>query len=429
MKNLFKLTNRKLISILILLFIGRIILTFLFSHSDAVSFYYWGKHLWENGFLEFLGKGVPNAMDAYYPPLAYYLLFLTRGLYVLVHKVFWQINLIIPAFPSNFIFWLETEKVGFAINKLPGIISDFGIAFLIYLIVKKIGQIKLAIPVALAYLATPAVWYNSSLWGQNDSFCYFFVLLSFWLLLRNKILLSMIVFSLAIFTKQIVIIALPVFSIFLFKKAKLKEILLGILLFMAIAFILYFPFQPVNTLPWALNHYIKSFQGEINYMVANAFNFWALLFGFDNRPDTSFFFGLPLFIWGRSLFIIFAGLILFKLLKLKKDSCFFIASFLLTFAAFLFMPKMHERYFYPALVFGAVIGGFNKKWYGLFWLISIIHFLNLYHFWWFPRISFLIAMLSNLLIVKSIIIVSLAIFIYFLFQFLRSKNDSFYYHR
>ncbi len=223
---MFKLTSGKLILILAFLFVGRIILAFLFSHSDTVSYYYWGKYLWENGFLGFLGKGIPNAMDAYYPPLAYYLLFLMRGFYLLIYKVFWQINLMIPAFPSNFIFWLETKEVGFAINKLPGIFSDFGIALLIYLIVKKVGREKLAIPATLAYLATPAVWYNSSLWGQNDSFCYFFVLLSFWLLLKNRILFSLVVFSLAIFTKQTAIIVLPVFLIFLLTKAKLKEIML-----------------------------------------------------------------------------------------------------------------------------------------------------------------------------------------------------------
>ena len=242
------MTNRKLILALALLFVGRVFLAFLFSHSDAVSYYYWGKYLWENGFLGFLGKGIPNAMDAYYPPLAYYLLFLMRGFYLLIYKLFWQINLMIPAFPSNFIFWLEAKEVGFAINKLPGIFSDFGIALLIYLIVKKVGREKLAIPAALAYLATPAVWYNSSLWGQNDSFCYFFVLLSFWLLLENRILFSLVIFSFAIFTKQTAIIALPVFLIFLLTKAKLKEIALGVLFFLIIAFILYFPFQPLNTL-------------------------------------------------------------------------------------------------------------------------------------------------------------------------------------
>lgn len=398
-------------------------MSFLFNHSDAVNNYYWSKYLWENGFLGFLGKGVPNAMDAYYPPLAYYLLFLMRGFYLLIYKFFWQINLLIPAFPSNFIFWLETKEVAFAINKLPGIFSDFGSAWLIYLLVKRMGQKKLAIPASLAYLITPAVWYNSSLWGQNDSFCYFFVLLSFWLLLKNKILFALVIFILAFFSKQIVMIALPVFLIFLWRKARWGDYIAGVLSFLMITFILYFPFQSLNTLPWAFSFYLKGFQGELNYMVANAFNFWALLFGFDNRPETSLFWGVPLFAWGRGLFLIFMVLILLKLLKLKKEKGVFLAAFLMTFAAFLFLPKMHERYFYPALAFGAVIAGFNKKWYGLFWVISVIHFLNLYHFWWLPKIPLLIALLSNLLVIKGIIMISLLIFIYFLFKFLNLKKN------
>lgn len=405
-------------------------MAFLANHSDVVSYYYWGRYLWENGFFGFLGKGVPNAMDANYPPLAYYVLFLMRGFYLLVHEVFWRINLAIPFFPSNLIFWLETPQVGFAINKLPGIFSDFGSAFLIYLIIKKVGQEKLAIPASLAYLITPAVWYNSSLWGQNDSFCYLFILLSFWLLLKNKSLLSLVVFSFAVFTKQTSLLVLPFFLIFLLKKAKWKDVILGALFFLIFAFILYFPFQPLNTLPSAFWFYLKSFRGELSYMVANAFNFWALFFGFDNRPDTNLLLGVPLFAWGIAIFVIFAGVIFLKLLKLKKEGYFFLATFLLAFAAFLFLPRMHERYFYPALVFGAVVGGFNKKWYGLFWLISIIHFLNLYHFWWVPKISPLIILLSNLLVVRGIIVISLAIFIYFLVQFLRSrKNESLNYYR
>ncbi|MBM3205650.1 hypothetical protein FJZ41_02245, partial [Candidatus Shapirobacteria bacterium] len=240
---MFNLTKGRLILILVFLFLGRIFLSFLFNHSDAVNNYYWSKYLWENGFLGFLGKGVPNAMDAYYPPLAYYLLFLMRGFYLLIYKFFWQINLLIPAFPSNFIFWLETKEVAFAINKLPGIFSDFGSAWLIYLLVKRMGQKKLAIPASLAYLITPAVWYNSSLWGQNDSFCYFFVLLSFWLLLKNKILFALVIFILAFFSKQIVMIALPVFLIFLWRKARWGDYIAGVLSFLMITFILYFPFQ------------------------------------------------------------------------------------------------------------------------------------------------------------------------------------------
>jgi len=56
--------------IFFLSFVIRPIVAPLDHHSDAVSIINWAKYLWEtNDFLFFLGKSVPDAVRANYPPL------------------------------------------------------------------------------------------------------------------------------------------------------------------------------------------------------------------------------------------------------------------------------------------------------------------------------------------------------------------------
>ena len=183
----------------------------------------------------------------------------------------------------------------------------------------------------------------------------------------------------------------------------------------------YFPFQPLNTPWWAINFYFKSFRGELNYLVSNTFNFWALLFGFDQRLDSATFLNVPFRFWGFLIFSFFLVVISVQLWKKSNSKQFILAAFLSAFAAFLFLPRMHERYFYTALILAAILGGMRKKSLFLFIILSLIHFLNLYHFWWQPKIPFLIPFLSNLSIVRGIIVLNLAIFFYFLKGFLKDE--------
>ncbi|MDP2946872.1 MAG: hypothetical protein Q8N88_02045, partial [Nanoarchaeota archaeon] len=103
------------------------------------------------------------------------------------------------------------------------------------------------------------------------------------------------------------------------------------------------------------------------------------------------------------------------------------AAFLCAFSAFLFLPRMHERYFFTAYVFLAVLAGLKKSYFYLFIILGLIHFLNLYHFWWQPNIPFLVELLSNMMVIRGIIGISLGIFFYLLTKFL--KDETFNNHR
>ena len=410
-------------------FFLRLAIAPLYHHSDPDNYYYWGKYLWKTkDFLGFLGKSIPNAMPATYPPVFYYLLFVWRGLYEFLEKILWWLNLKVAFFPSNFIFWFQSYGAGIAFNKLIAIVADLFCGYLILKIVKEIGgSRKFGLVAAIAFLFLPASWYISAYWGQIESLYSLFVLLSFFLVFKDRFLWGTMTLGLSALIKPTGLFVLPVFLVYVLKKKKFIDLILGGVFLVLIAYLLYFPFQPINTLPWAVSFYFGSFKGELNYLVSNAFNFWTLLFGFDQRPDNFLFLGVPLFSYGFLIFLSIAGGICFGLWKKQSKEKLFFAAFLCAFAAFLFLPRMHERYFFTAYIFLAILSGINKKYFYIFIIMSIFHFFNLYHFWWHPKIPWLIGLLSNMTVIRGIIGISLGIFLYTLINFL--KNEPFDNHR
>ncbi|MDO8340402.1 MAG: hypothetical protein Q7T59_00330 [Candidatus Woesebacteria bacterium] len=98
---------------------------------------------------------------------------------------------------------------------------------------------------------------------------------------------------------------------------------------------------------------------------------------------------------------------------------------ILSFIAFMFLPRMHERYFYPVLILLIPVAVADKKIRKLFYFFSTMHLLNLYHFWWVPKIDILVSILSNYLVEKTLLTLNLIFFIYLIYLFLKdyAKTD------
>ena len=390
----------------------RLVIAPLGRHSDCDNTFHWAKYLWDKkDFFEFLGKAVPDAMPAFYPPIFYYLIFLWRGIYEFIGRVLWWINLKIPIFPSNLIFWYQSYQGGVAFNKLLAIFADFVCAFLIYKISLLIGcRKKLASVAMLLFLLLPPFWYNSAHWGQDESLYCLFLLLAFFFVFKDRYLWAILTFVCSLLVKQSGLAVLPVFFVFVIRKKKIVDILLAGFFSAVLMWILYFPFHPLNTLFWATEFYFRSLRGEINYLVCNAFNFWALIFGFEQRSANLIYLGQSLTVWSFIILGVFLIAILFRLWQKPTRKRLVWAALLSSFAAFLFLTKMHERYLYTSLIFLAILAGLNKKMIYYFVLLSLIHQINLYHFWWSPKIYFLIMLFSNLAVIRIIIFLNILIF-------------------
>ena len=411
---------KKIFKIILLALLLRLVVSFLGYHGDVNDFYWWTRDLVSNGLTGFYDHNIANATQPIYPPVTSYLFWFTGILHNIFWQVVWFLNVNIKIFPSNLIFWLESPQGWYVFNKLPAIFSDLGIIYVLYLFAKDLKDKKAGLLAAKIFAFFPVFWYNSSLWGQTESIFALPMIGAFYLLHKGKLKSSMLIYTLALLTKPTAFFAFPVFVYWLFRKGKIKEIFIGMLFSLILILSLYFPFHPNGLLTWVISFYLRSLNGVLGYMVANAFNFWALFFGFDNRPDTSLFLGIPANILGKGVYIISA--IAPFILLLKKNfgtKSILLMAAILSFIAFMFLPRMHERYFYPVLVLLIPVAVADKKIRKLFYFFSTMHLLNLYHFWWVPKIDILVSIFSNHFFEKILLTLNLIFFIYLIYLFLK----------
>lgn len=399
--------------IILVAFILRIFVGLLGEHGDVVNVYWWSKDLVAHGLSGFYDRDVVNTDRPNYPPMTSYLFLGSGLLHETFWKVSWSLHLAIKVIPGRFIWWLESDHGWYIFNKLPAIFADLGIIYLIYLFVKDLKDKKTAIWAAAVFAFVPVFWYNSSLWGQTDSIFALPALFAFCALYKNKIKMSAFLFTLSVLTKPTALFVLPIFAIWWLKKVKVKDFVASLLLIIFEILILYLPFHSSNIIPWIIAFYQRTSGGVLSYMVANAFNLWALFFGFDNRPDSTLFLGIPANILGYALFFAFTlGVIILTFKSKPRLGKLLLATILVSYAAFIFLPRIHDRYFYPTLIFMIPLAALSKTVKKIFWFVSTIHLINLYHFWWVPRIPVLISIFSNVLVEKTLIIANLFFFVW-----------------
>lgn len=417
-----------LLIIFILGLLLRFSLVFLDFSWDVNNHMTWAKDLVNRGFVNFYDKISSNVFaSAYpnYPPLANFIFYFTYPLQSIIHKIAWFINVTIPPFPSKLIFFIETRTFFAATFKVPAIVADLGIAWLCYLFAKKIvpNNKKLHLLAPILILFNPAVFQNSSYWGQIDAIPIFFILLSTYLLLfSKKYLLSGILFTLALLVKPTAFVYLPVYLFFFIKKFGflnlIKTFLVGNLIFL----ISFLPFLTnINDFFAPYKIYAEKIMAaqSLPYVTNGAFNFWVLVTGFNGIKDTApFILGLSYRLWGYLIVgVIFAITIYYFSKEKDKISSFFYITFLVSFACFLFLTKMHERYSLLPLPFLLIASLKNKQLFRWFIVLSIISYLNLYHSWPVPNLAPLMEAFSIIYVSVLIAFANLLIFFYLLWQF------------
>lgn len=386
---------RGIYKLLLIAFLFRIILSFIVWHPDLNNHIDWGIRFWDYGPGRFYTANVWSFDWPNQPPGTAVIFALMRKLYEMVFAIFWWINITIPPFPSNIMLFFE-ERLYPAFLKLPGIIADLGIGFLIYKYFnsqKKVWQGTLG---AGVFLFNPVVWYNSSLWGQTDSVVNFFGLLSILALINKRIVLALVSIALSLFIKASLVILLPVVLIALIgQRYSLSEWKRAIFVTVLIIGILTLPFSQGEPFSWLFNLYQqKIFGNRLELITANAFNFWAFLTGIHARSHELLLGPLPFKMWGILSFSISLVPILILLFRKQNANITLWACFLALFSSFIFLTGVHERYLYPVFPILTILAVQNLKTFVFLVLLSLIHLLNLYNFWWYPRIDILVTLLS-----------------------------------
>jgi hypothetical protein len=197
------------------------------------------------------------------------------------------------------------------------------------------------------------------------------------------------------------------------KRVEKKDIVPSIFLSLVLFFAVHIPFSLGNVVSFIENLYLHGVREISGYLVANAFNLWSFIYGFKPISSSVKIIGIQASYLGWGIFI---SIVLCVIYRLRNDfKLLLLGLSTISFAGFLFLTQMHERYIFLTLVFLAASAFINKRVKILYLIVSFVALINLYHYWWVPKIPFFVKLFINNIIVKTLIIVNFISF-YFVFR-------------
>lgn len=254
--------------------------------------------------------------------------------------------------------------------KLISVFFDYLLAWAVYRLVSHQFSKKKAILAAVSALILPTVLFNSALWAQCDSLYTAFLLLSLGEMTRERYRKGMIWYALAFaFKLQFIFFILLPLALFARKKFGLKEFLWIPLIYVLSVLPNWIVGRPLSEL---LLIYVQQ-SGDHAGLSSFAPNIYQWLLWAPNDLFTRFGIGFTailtlLFYWGMTRIRVH-----FTPALLVQIALF--STLLLPF----FLPRMHDRYFYPADVLSLVyVFFYPKKWYIPVLVVSASFFSYLY---------------------------------------------------
>jgi Gpi18-like mannosyltransferase len=304
---------------------------FRFSNFDLkISFIPWFDYLvihggWQG--IKDLVNGAPNSpIYSYSPPYLY---------------------LLAIAIPLNRIF------TAVDVLKIVSTLFDFISAFYIYKIIEikfPFGLLKWVGFFAVCF--APTVFINGAYWGQCDGIFTAFLVTSLFFVFTRKPALSLIFFSTAIAFKVQALVFAPLFIVLLFRKKIRWQLFFWVpttyLLWMFPAYLTGYPLLGSIT-----NYFVQS--NVFVSLTMNAPNLYVFL---SDQPYAIF---SPL---GWTLAACICGYLVWVAIRSKNDldisSMLLFVVLISTIMPFI-LPKMHERYFYPAALISVALPFFLPK--------------------------------------------------------------------
>lgn len=213
---------------------------------------------------------------------------------------------------------------------------------------------------AMVFLLAPTIIANSAFWGQIDSIYTCFLIISIYFILIDKPALVMIAFGLAISIKAQAAFLGPLLLIWgLKKRISWQQFLLIPLTYIVVMFP---AILAGRTFLDVLTVYLNQ-ASELQILSHNAPN-WYIFFQQSSYPII-----MPA---GMIATILIVGVWIYinwqKKYLLTNEQILFLAVVSTAIVPF-FLPKMHDRYFYPADVFSLILAFYAPR----FWFIPIAY--------------------------------------------------------
>ncbi len=253
--------------------------------------------------------------------------------------------------------------------KIPGLFGDFACAGLVY------GLVRLRYPrgwapslAACVALFAPTMIVNSALWGQADSLYTAGILGCLYFLLRRKGGLAMLAYGIALaFKLQALFLAPVLFALLLRGVIKWRQVVWVPAVLLLALVPAWIAGRPILSL---LDIYLYQ-SSQFEFITMNAPSIYTWL------PQTKQVFNLfygPGVIAGAIAAFFLAALIYEAPAKLENGSLVELALLAMMVVPF-FLPKMHERYFFPADVLSIVFAFYFPRYFLVAMGMNAVSFL------------------------------------------------------
>ncbi len=340
--------------------------------NDVVTFEAWAISLVDHGYAAFYSK----TSFADYPPGYFYVLGMVGSIW----------NALFRAHDGGY-------AVLAAMVKLPAILADLGVGWLVYAIGCRFAPQRWAFAAAAIYVLNPVTIFISALWGQIDSLAGGLALLAAYFLLKSEdgesdrpslwIVGAWVVFAYSLLIKPQSAVLIPIFIAFAlvkpaFRRARITATAIGIGAAFVLTYALSVPFHsgnPVAVFGWLLHQY--EFGSSVySFNSVNAFNLWAIK-GTFWVPDSNLILGLPQVIWGTGLVLAALGLIVWRYLYDRTPQAMLESCAVSLLAFFILATRMHERYMFDGLLFAIACIPLARRYLWGVAVLSVVLFANL----------------------------------------------------
>jgi Gpi18-like mannosyltransferase len=286
--------------------------------------------------------------------------------------------------------------------KLPAILSDIGIGYLIYLIARRQWPGAGAIWAVAVFVLNPVSWFVSAYWGQVDSVAAVFLVLAIYLSLEERFEFAWAALAFAVLIKPQPLVIAPLLLAWQLRRQFSWRVLLAPVIGAAVAWVGSLPFaptyDPVGVLTWLYQRYQT---GISVYQVnsANAFNLYSIVRDMW-QPDTEIVrvclppalgggcvpgLGFPQFDWGIAIFVFLLAALTWRQWRTtgsdaapgERDYRFVSACFIALLGYFMLTTRVHERYMFSALAVAPLLwnrGALPKATYAI---LSVSFMFNL----------------------------------------------------
>ncbi|HLY13218.1 MAG TPA: hypothetical protein VKR24_02625, partial [Candidatus Limnocylindrales bacterium] len=284
--------------------------------------------------------------------------------------------------------------------KLPAILADVAVGYLIHQLVLELGgSRRAALLGALLFVVNPVTWFDSSVWGQVDSFGLIFVLLGLRELWRDHPERAAILATIAAVIKPQLGILIPIVVAVLLKRYLIDRhgrnpirLVTSGLLALGTAAVLSAPFG-LSVIDLLVQ--VGKTAAGYPYITVNAYNPWALIeqaggglavagtwlpdIANSTAPGTPVtILGIPALFIGTGLLI--AVILLVSAVVARRDDrrTVLIGLTILAIAFFVVPTRVHERYLFPFFALGAILAATSFRWRLAYFVLALANFANLY---------------------------------------------------